>query len=89
MPKQKKQTKVPDQDATYLRANFLTMSVPQMAKKLGRGAQTVYDFMELLDLEPRGRVIDRTHPFVRANRQLRSVLIDERQARTAQKKSKS
>ncbi len=83
--KQKKQTKVPDQDATYLRANFSTMSVPQMAKKLGRGSQTVYDFMELLDLEPRKRVIEKTHPFVRANRALRAVLIDERQQRKNQK----
>lgn len=82
---QNKPATVPDQDATYLHANHKSQSVPQMAKHLKRASATVYNFMDALGLEPKGRVIDKTHPFVRANRKLRAVLIDERQARSAQK----
>lgn len=81
----KKQTTVPAQDAAYLHANHKTMSVPQMAKSLKRASVTVYDYMGLLKLKPKGRVIDKTHPFVRQNRQLRATLIDERQERAKQK----
>lgn len=71
-------TTVPDQDATYLRANYKTQSVPVMAKHLKRSNGTVYGFMEALGLEPLGREIPRSHPFRRQNRKLETLFLGRR-----------
>lgn len=77
---------VPDQDATYLHANHKTQSVPEMAKELKRASATVYQYMETLGLEPKGRDIKRDHPFKRQNRKLETLFLGRRIENGARKK---
>jgi transposase len=64
-------------ETDYILANYKTVSVPDMAKQLGRGAAGVYAWLKTKDLQPyrpptppRGR----SHPFRVGNRKLEVML---------------
>lgn len=69
---------VPNQDATYLHANYKTMSVPAMAKILKRANATVYGYMTALKLKPKEYKPATHHPFKRQNRKLETMFLGRR-----------
>lgn len=83
----KKKVKMPDSDKAYILSHYKTMTVPEMAKDMKRGAVTVYAWMKDLKLEPKGRIIHRDHPFKKMNRRLEAIVIESRIANTEKRKN--
>jgi hypothetical protein len=69
------------EEKLFIDQNLERLTVPEVAKKLGRGAATIYAHYEAHGLkpfknEPKRR--DRSHPFRKANRALEAVVIQRR-----------
>jgi len=70
----KKRLELPDDAKEFIMANYQSMSVPDMAKKMKRGSTTVYGWMKDLQLKPKGLTITNDHPFKKSNRNLEAFL---------------
>lgn len=77
-----KQTPVLPHEEKFIKINFETMSVPDMAKALGRSPGTIYSHMKNREMvpfkNPNPAPRDRNHPFRKANRALEGTVIQRR-----------
>lgn len=78
------------EEKLYIRQNFQTQTVPDVAKALNRGAATIYEYYKENGLKAFKTPQDpkpRHHPFRKANRRLEAVVIKRRiENRTANPK---
>lgn len=68
----------PDEEK-FIRENYASMSVPQMAKKMHRASSSIYPWMQMKGLQPFSPdTKPHDHPFRKANRRLEAIVIDRK-----------